>query len=405
MLATEGDEIRGRRQEERHVDIDVGDQSARRLVPMIRAWPQESAYARAEIGLDVLRGIGTDVALMHLNGMAQKLKSKALQERAQERLNDIAERRGLSVDELADRLVPDFDLEPDGTRILEFGSRQFRVTFDELLRPIVLGPEGQQIKDLPKPGQHDDAALAASAVGAFKAMKKDLKAISTIQVERLEQAMRSQRCWTWPAFRLLLLEHPLMIHLTRRLLWQAIDHPGGGVTTFRVAEDGTLADADDDLYVPNEAGDVRLLHPVFLATEESKSWRDRFADYTILQPFVQLNRPCYQLAESCQADTEITIVEGLKLHPGKVIGLTSRGWVKGEAWRAGVIPGMEKALPNGLRAVLPLDPGIYAGALTELGEQTLGRVTVIDRSDQVQALSRLGTIDYSELVHDLVGLR
>ena len=30
MLATEGDEIRGRRQEERHVDIDVGDQRARR---------------------------------------------------------------------------------------------------------------------------------------------------------------------------------------------------------------------------------------------------------------------------------------------------------------------------------------------------------------------------------------
>jgi len=44
----------------------------RRLTPMIRAWPGESAHARAVIGLDVLAAIGSDVALMHLHGIAQK---------------------------------------------------------------------------------------------------------------------------------------------------------------------------------------------------------------------------------------------------------------------------------------------------------------------------------------------
>ncbi len=44
---------------------------------------------------------------MQLNGIAQKLKFKALQERAKEKIADIAESRELTVAELEDRLAPD----------------------------------------------------------------------------------------------------------------------------------------------------------------------------------------------------------------------------------------------------------------------------------------------------------
>ena len=62
------------------------DQTARRLTPLIRAWPGESQHARAVTGLDVLGAIGSDVALMMLNGIAQKVKFKGLQERAREKM-------------------------------------------------------------------------------------------------------------------------------------------------------------------------------------------------------------------------------------------------------------------------------------------------------------------------------
>ncbi|MGQ7116348.1 hypothetical protein ACUOFC_68140, partial [Escherichia sp. TWPC-MK] len=45
----------------------------------------------ATVGLDILAAIGSDIALMQLNGIAQKLKFKALQERAKEKIADIAE--------------------------------------------------------------------------------------------------------------------------------------------------------------------------------------------------------------------------------------------------------------------------------------------------------------------------
>ncbi len=63
-------------------------------------------HKRATVGLDILAAISSDIALMQLNGIAQKLKFKALQERAKEKIADIAESRELTVAELEDRLAP-----------------------------------------------------------------------------------------------------------------------------------------------------------------------------------------------------------------------------------------------------------------------------------------------------------
>ncbi|WP_142915493.1 hypothetical protein, partial [Klebsiella pneumoniae] len=68
---------------------------------------------RATVGLDILAAIGSDIALMQLNGIAQKLKFKALQERAKEKIADIAESRELTVAELEDRLAQDLHYHPD----------------------------------------------------------------------------------------------------------------------------------------------------------------------------------------------------------------------------------------------------------------------------------------------------
>lgn len=55
---------------------------------------------------------------MQLNGIAQKLKFKALQERAKEKIADIAESRELTVAELEDRLAPDLGLDDNGSLLL-----------------------------------------------------------------------------------------------------------------------------------------------------------------------------------------------------------------------------------------------------------------------------------------------
>ena len=147
------------------------DECARKLTPLVRAWPGEGGHARAVTGLDVLARIGTDVALMHLHGVAQKVKFKGLQERARAKIDEIAEARGLSAEELADRLVPDLGLEEDGTLALDFGPRSFKVVFDESLKPAVLDETRSRRTRRPWPRGSSSASssrCAASVAGRTK---------------------------------------------------------------------------------------------------------------------------------------------------------------------------------------------------------------------------------------------
>ena len=169
------------------------DDCARRLAKLVRGWPTEGASGRAANGLDVLAAMGTDVALMLLHGIAQKVKSKPLQEKARAKLDQLALARGLSAEELADRLVPDLGLDESGTLQLDFGPRRFSVGFDEHLKPLVRDASGAVLKDLPTPLKTDDAALAEAAVARFKALKKDVRTLASQQLLRLELAMVERR--------------------------------------------------------------------------------------------------------------------------------------------------------------------------------------------------------------------
>src|SRR6185369_17265109 len=317
------------------------DESARRLTPLIRQWPGEAAHARAAAGLDVLRILGTDVALMHLNGISQKIKFKALQDKAQEKLTEIAERRGLSAEELADRLVPELGLETDGSLVLDFGgsgSRAFRVGFDELLRPFVRDAAGKRLADLPKPGKGDDAEKAPAAQETWKALKKDLKTLAAQQVLRLELAMCGRRRWTPDAFRPLLAEHPLLQHLVRRLIWGVYDIRDGEehlTATFRLSEDGTFADVRDDTWeLPAEAR-IGIVHRFDLTDDVSDksaaAWGQVLGDYEILQPFQQLGRDVYRATKEERGALSLDRVKGLVVPMGKILGLAAKGWRRGPA--------------------------------------------------------------------------
>ncbi|HNC97241.1 MAG TPA: DUF4132 domain-containing protein, partial [Myxococcota bacterium] len=252
----------------RQLGMIGNDDAARKLVPLIRVWPGESQHQRAVTGLDVLAAIGTDVALMGLNGIAQKVKFKGLQEAAREKIQMIAEARGLSPEELADRLVPDFNLDEQGSMVLDFGPRQFRVGFDEQLRPNVRDSDGKLLPDLPKPNSKDDAEKAKEATDTWKTLKKDVKTIAAQQVMRLELSMCAQRRWSEEVFRLFLAGHPLLGHLVRRLIWGAYDENGKLLQVFRVAEDGSYADGEDSPFELSPDHKVGVVHVLELSAEQ-----------------------------------------------------------------------------------------------------------------------------------------
>jgi predicted DNA-binding WGR domain protein len=421
------------------------DEVARRLTPLIRTWPGEAAHARAVAGLDVLEGIGTDTALMLLNGIAQKVKFKGLQDKAREKIAAIAEARGLSTEELEDRLAPDLGLDERGSLVLDFGPRQFKVGFDEALKPWVRdftdGKDGARLKDLPKPIKSDDEAQAKDASERYKLLKKDAKTIAAQQIQRLEVAMCQQRRWTAENFRDFIATHPLVRHIAQRLIWGvyavdgvaddeggegsdgdsgALRYPNFGgqlQACFRLAEDGSLTTADDEPYaLPTEAKAGQALrigipHALQLPVQDAQAFGQLFADYELLQPFAQVGRDTYALTEAEAQTKLLSRWKGKKVPTGRILGLANKAWRKGDAQDGGGIWYFNKPLVDDRVVEMNFEPGITVGMVDEEPEQVIGELSVGVSSrwggigqDEQLTWQVLDAISASELIRDMEAL-
>ncbi|WP_335987427.1 DUF4132 domain-containing protein [Glycomyces sp. MUSA5-2] len=351
------------------------DETVWALAPLIREWPGQSQHKRAVTGLAVLGALGSEEALRAIQVIADRVKFKALKEEAGRQIERIAADLGLSREQLADRLVPDFGLGEDAALVLDYGTRKFTVAFDEALKPFVTDEDGKPRKVLPKPGAKDDPDLATAAYQRFTALKKELRAVATDQIARLEAAMVSTRSWTPEEFRRFFVDHALTRHLASRLVWTA--ETGGVFTGFRIAEDGSFSDAEDEtIDLPADAA-IRVAHPVHLG-DQVAAWAEILADYEILQPFDQLDRPVLAFTDEELATGRLTRFEGAKVEVGRLLGMTKRGWWRASPEDGGVEPGLAYKLPNGGFVTIELDHGIYVGAIGETPEQTLRGVHLTD---------------------------
>jgi hypothetical protein len=151
--------------------------------------------------------------------------------------------------------------------------------------------------------------------------------------------------------------HPLLWHIVRRLVWITDEND-----SFRLAEDRTLANADDDEFTLPDDATVRVAHPVDLQ-DSLATWGEVFADYEILQPFPQLGRPLHLLTPGEDFLTRLKNHCEESYPVGRILSLTKKGWVRGEPQDAGVENWITRPLPRGGALVASLDPGIAVGAV------------------------------------------
>jgi len=361
------------------------DDTLTALVPYLQKWPGKGWYAHSVKGLEVLRVAGTDGALMHLQRLSEKAKSKGLRGAAASTLQRIATARGLSGDQLGDRLVPTVGLAADGTKLLDYGPRKFIVGFDENLKPFVTDEKGKRRASLPKPGVKDDAALAGPAYEDWKALKKAVRAAASLQIARQERFMIEGRRWPAAEFRAFLLGHPLLAHLVRRLIWGTYSKAGALVSTFRVNEAGETLTPGDEPFALADNARVGVAHPVHLARADIDAWSGVLADYEIVQPFQQLDRPVIA-AKSDAAKSIVASVDGAEVPNGRLRGLLSRGWERGPVEDAGWFYSLRRRLPSGTATLKMVDGGLQiSGSQYEEPSSRLGPMTLPKKLDPVIA--------------------
>ncbi len=389
-----------------------GDAVALKLAPLIKAWPGEAQHQRAVAGLEILCSIGTDTALMQLNGIANKVPFKALKQRANECMEEIAASMGLSKAELEDRVVPDCGLDERGRRVFDFGPRKYEFIMGPDMKPMLRDQEGKRRPDLPAPNAKDDPDLSAASVEEWKLLKKQIREVGKIQASRMEQAMVVGRRWPPKDFELLIARHPLMTHVARLLLWGGYDAKGGLVKLFRVTEEQDYADAADAKLALDGCAKVGVVHPLGIPKNDLAAWGALFSDYEIIPPFPQLGRPVYALDAIELKGLEITRIAALKFPaPTLVFSLEKLGWARGLAMDAGCFTEHSKQYPAaGLTAVITYEGNVGMGWIDASEELTKASVYLVKGLREPQgysddknklALKDADPVVLSEILYDL----
>ncbi|MEV6924962.1 DUF4132 domain-containing protein [Dactylosporangium sp. NPDC051485] len=380
----------------------IGDDATMdKLAPLARSWPPKSRYARAIDGFAVLATVGTDLSLRHLLAIEEGMSGGPTNERVTVYLTQAAARRGLSVPQLADRLAITHGLDTGVT--VDYGPRAFTVVTDEHLTAYAVGADGRRLARPPKPGVKD---TNPEAYQEFQRFKKELRASAAAHIARLERDMLAHRLRPARDLPEVLLPHPILGPVARRLLWGEYDPGKRLVRALRIAEDDSFADVHDATATVDADAPLGIVHPAELGGDLA-GWAQILVDYEMLQPFPQVHRPAVALTEAQRAATSLAGFGPVATD--RVRGLLHGRW-QGNAYHAsrGQHTQLAHKLPGGLTLLVELDPGVSTSAYNTVDEQRITEIWADDAwSDHWQVARRtpMGRCDPAALSELLVELR
>jgi len=309
--------------------------------------------AQCKALIAMLSTIDHPSATQFLLSIANRFRTKGIREEAEKYVNALAERKGWTLDELADRTLPTAGFEDDGALSLSIGPRQFQLRVTPSLEAVLTDADGKTLKALPAPRKDDDEEQAKAAKKTFSAAKAELKKFASLQAIRLYEAMCTQRTWTVEDWQTYLMGHPLMKFLCQRLVW-AVGDGDRAESTFRPLDDGTLTDAgDNEVRLPAGAR-LRIAHSCQVSAETASAWARHLADYSVAPLFTQFGRETYALPEEKNKETAIDDFCGHMVEAFKLRSLATRfGYIRGQAQDGGWFFEYIKSFPGmGLKVLL-----------------------------------------------------
>ena len=269
-----------------------------------------AAHCKALVAM--LSWIAHPTAVQLLLAVGNRFRTKGIQEEAAHQVEALAERRGWTVAELADRTIPAAGFDETGTLSLSYGDRAFVARLMPDLTIQLQDENGKKLAALPDPRKDDDETLAKESKKIWSDAKKTLKTVIAQQTDRFYEALCTQREWAYEDWNRYLLQHPIARHLVQCLVWAVVD---GGATraTFRPLEDGSLTDVDDNPLTVADAAKVRIAHEFTLPEDLAGRWQQHLHDYKVIPLFSLFGRGVYRLPAELQQAEELKDFEGYLL--------------------------------------------------------------------------------------------
>ncbi|MCH9806531.1 MAG: DUF4132 domain-containing protein [Alphaproteobacteria bacterium] len=331
--------------------------------------------AQSKSLLQMLSSNPAPAAIQVILSVSERHKQKSVMTLAKELINEIAERRGWTPDQLADRTTPKCGLDDHGVMELEYGSpdKIYTVRFDGVDKLVITGPSGKTVKSLPSVKSDNEEVMAEvkASKAALSAARKELKQVATLQRRRLYEAMCAGRRWELSEWDQHIRSHPVVGRFAQQLIWLAgrcdeADGDGADWVSFRPMEDGSLTDHEDGEVSLQDCDFIELCHSAKISEAGQEAWKAHLADYEITPLFGQLDRPLLKIDKDKADATEIGDRKGWLMEFLSMRGRASKlGYDAGSPEDGGFYHTWEKTFPSsGLVAIIE-----FTGAVAGMGSE------------------------------------
>ena len=347
------------------------------VVKIVQSFMRDNYLRRHQVEALIAAVSANDdpAAMQLLLSVARRHRTASVQERARLLVDQLAERKGWTPEELADRTIPTAHFDDDGVLRLSFGEREFTGRLTPAFTLELSSSAGKVIKSLPAAREVEDADLVKETKATLTSSRAELKQVVAIQTQRLYEAMCVERTWPVADWTEFLLGHPIVSRLMASLVW--IENPGESQRLFRASDDGALIDAtDEDITLADDAV-VMLAHSSLVSADDAEAWRTHLADYALTPLFDQFGGASPVVAEGA---TTIEDRKGWLTDSFSVRGAATKlGYQRGSSEDGGWFSEYTKDFTSvGLRVVISftgntLPEENIPASITSLEFVTLGR--------------------------------
>lgn len=285
-----------------------------------------------------------------LASMRSRLTNRAVLKHVDRALKVVADRSGITVEELVDLALPTFGLDESGRLDVDIGAASARlaISHDGDVEVRWRRSDGVETGTVPVALADEEPAAIADVLRRADAVRAALAE----ELGRLEDGLGSQRARPAPVWRRRYIEHPVAGPIARQLVW-VVDQPAGpslAVLPFL----GGLVGMDERPIPPLVDGvTVRLWHPAEAGAAATAAWRATLASLGVRQPFAQVWREVFQRDPASRASlADLRFAGRIVGHAQMRALLRSRGWAVPAlgAWDQGAEATGWRPFDDGLRA-------------------------------------------------------
>jgi hypothetical protein len=323
-----------------------GDEAVTTICRRIDEWRRHQK-PKANTAIRALGRMGTVFALSQLERIASAggRYTESLVQNAREGLAEAAAARGLTPEQLREELVPDLGLTLEGL-VVDMGPRRLRVKVRADLSLEVHHEGGRVTQSFPALRKDEDPVKHAEGKQRFDVLRKNLQPVLKAQLARLEEVLFVQDDYPQERWQRLFPRHPVLRLGIQPVLWSRLTPTGEVVGSFRVAEDGTLVDAQNTEVRPHPSERVGLWHPVLEDVRTHALWGEHLADYRLVQPFHQLQREALRPTGAERGAPARTRCQGVSLWASRLRNTLERLGCRAPVGENGMLHEHARALTN-----------------------------------------------------------